>query len=44
MLPLISDNPLRTNKCKGRILHLLENHLAVAHHQPDLNLLAKTQS
>lgn len=33
-----------TNKRKGWILHFLENHLAVAHHQPNLDLLAKTGS
>lgn len=34
----------RTNKRKRWILHLLKNHLAVSHHEPDLDLLAKTES
>lgn len=33
----------RTNEGKRRILHLLENHLAVAHHEPDLDLLVETE-
>lgn len=43
--PKLSPDCLRerTNERKRGILHLLENHLAVAHHEADLNLLAKTK-